>query len=54
MRDINPSDIDTMVSIKGMVTRTSGIIPEMIGAVFSCEVSIPKNSHVSDIVHYIS
>ena len=39
MRDVNPSDIDTMISMKGMVTRTSGIIPEMVGAVFGCEVN---------------
>ncbi len=29
IRDLNPSDIDKLVSIQGMVTRTSGTIPDM-------------------------
>lgn len=37
MRDLNPSDIESLISIKGMVTRTSGIIPEMIEACFICQ-----------------
>jgi DNA replication licensing factor MCM4 len=40
MRDLNPSDIESLISIKGMVTRTSGIIPEMIEACFICQVRL--------------
>jgi DNA replication licensing factor MCM4 len=29
IRDLNPEDIDTLVSVQGMVTRTSTIIPEL-------------------------
>lgn len=36
MRDLNPSDIDTLVAIKGMVIRVSSIIPEMRRAFFKC------------------
>ena len=36
MRDLNPEDIDQLVAIRGMVTRTSGIVPEMRQAYFRC------------------
>jgi len=36
MRDLNPSDIDKMVAVKGMVTRCSAVIPELKGAFFKC------------------
>jgi len=36
MRDLNPSDIDCMVAIQGMVTRCSGIIPDLKAAFFKC------------------
>jgi len=36
MRDLNPGDIDQMVCVRGMVTRTSGIIPDLKQAVFKC------------------
>jgi DNA replication licensing factor MCM4 len=29
IRDLNPEDIDTLVSVQGMVTRTSSIIPDL-------------------------
>ena len=29
LRDLDPNDIDKLVSIKGMVTRTSNIIPDL-------------------------
>ena len=38
MRDLNPNDIETLISIKGMVTRTSNVIPEMVRAHFVCQV----------------
>eukprot|EP00040_Diaphanoeca_grandis_P003779 m.25877 g.25877 ORF g.25877 m.25877 type:complete len:850 (+) comp15196_c0_seq1:211-2760(+) len=36
MRDLNPEDIDQLISIKGMVIRTSGIIPDMKEGFFEC------------------
>ncbi|XVF01044.1 hypothetical protein REPUB_Repub04eG0053700 [Reevesia pubescens] len=38
MRNLNPSDIEKMVSLKGMVIRCSSIIPEIREAVFRCIV----------------
>ncbi|XP_035837799.1 DNA replication licensing factor MCM4 isoform X2 [Helianthus annuus] len=44
MRNLNPSDIEKMVSLKGMVIRCSSIIPEIREAVFRCLVC----GHFSD------
>ena len=38
MRDLNPSDIDKMVAIRGMVTRCTSIIPDLKMAYFKCLV----------------
>ncbi|KAJ4788540.1 DNA helicase [Rhynchospora pubera] len=38
MRNLNPSDIEKMVSIKGMIIRCSSIIPELKEAIFRCLV----------------
>ncbi|CAK1550739.1 unnamed protein product [Leptosia nina] len=38
MRDLNPEDIDQLVTISGMVIRTSTIVPEMREAYFKCAV----------------
>jgi DNA replication licensing factor MCM4 len=38
MRDLNPNDMDKMVSIKGLVIRTTPIIPDMKMAFFKCSV----------------
>ncbi|XP_046387076.1 DNA replication licensing factor MCM4 [Ischnura elegans] len=38
MRALNPEDIDQLITISGMVIRTSGIIPEMREAFFRCVV----------------
>ncbi len=58
MRELNPGDIDTMVCIRGMVTRTSGIIPDLKQAVFRCaacgaqpEPSYVENGRVSEPSH---
>ncbi|GIL91733.1 hypothetical protein Vretimale_14863 [Volvox reticuliferus] len=54
IRDLDPSDIDKLVCIKGMVTRTSAIIPNLRYAVFECaacghEVATPNvNGRVED------
>ena len=38
MRDLNPSDIDKMVCIRGMVTRCTAVIPDLKMAFFKCLV----------------
>ncbi|XP_077226022.1 minichromosome maintenance (MCM2/3/5) family protein isoform X2 [Tasmannia lanceolata] len=38
LRNLNPSDIDKMVSVKGMIIRCSSIIPEIKEAIFRCLV----------------
>ena len=38
IRDLNPSDINQLVSVRGMLTRCSSIIPDMRVAAFRCEV----------------
>ncbi|KAK1314594.1 Protein PROLIFERA [Acorus calamus] len=36
LRNLNPSDIEKMVSVKGMIIRCSSIIPEIKEAIFRC------------------
>lgn len=36
LRDLDPSHIDKLVSVKGIVIRNSDIIPEMKEAAFKC------------------
>lgn len=36
MRDLNPNDIDKLVSVKGLVLRSTAIIPDMKVAFFKC------------------
>lgn len=36
MRDLNPSDIEQLISVTGMVTRVSEIIPEIMQGHFKC------------------
>ncbi|KAH3759569.1 DNA replication licensing factor, MCM4 [Pelomyxa schiedti] len=36
MRDLDPSRLDQLVSIKGMIVRVSPVIPQMATAVFQC------------------
>ncbi|EFH62486.1 predicted protein [Arabidopsis lyrata subsp. lyrata] len=38
IRNLNPSDIEKMISLKGMIIRSSSIIPEIREAVFRCLV----------------
>jgi len=38
MRSLNPEDIDQLITISGMVIRTSSLIPEMREAFFQCHV----------------
>ena len=36
MRDLNPSDIDKLVAVRGMVTRVSAVIPDLKATYFQC------------------
>lgn len=38
MRELNPQDIDKLVSIKGLVIRATPILPDMKNAFFKCNV----------------
>lgn len=38
MRELNPSDVDKIVAIKGLVIRTTPVIPDMKDAFFRCQV----------------
>ncbi|KAI5839163.1 MCM2/3/5 family-domain-containing protein [Morchella snyderi] len=38
MRDLNPADIDKVISVKGLVIRVTPIIPDMNKAFFRCHV----------------
>lgn len=38
MRELNPQDIDKLVSIKGLVIRSTPILPDMKNAFFKCNV----------------
>ncbi|XP_073976882.1 disc proliferation abnormal [Rhodnius prolixus] len=38
MRSLNPEDIDRLITVSGMVTRTGGVIPELREGFFSCSV----------------
>ncbi|KAK5956967.1 MCM DNA helicase complex subunit [Knufia fluminis] len=38
MRDLDPSDMDKLVSVKGLVIRTTPVIPDMKEAFFKCTV----------------
>lgn len=37
IRDLNPADINCLISVSGMVTRTSAVIPDLTVATFGCE-----------------
>ncbi|KAF4975887.1 hypothetical protein FZEAL_7360 [Fusarium zealandicum] len=38
LRDLNPTDMDRLISIKGMVIRATPVIPDMKDAFFRCNV----------------
>ncbi|CCH41623.1 minichromosome maintenance protein 4 (cell division control protein 54) [Wickerhamomyces ciferrii] len=38
MRELNPEDIDKLVSVKGMVLRSTPVIPDMKMAFFKCNI----------------
>ncbi|TLD10917.1 hypothetical protein PgNI_06262 [Pyricularia grisea] len=38
LRDLNPSDMDKLITVKGLVIRTTPVIPDMRDAHFKCSV----------------
>lgn len=46
MRDLNPSDIDRLISLTGMVTRLSTVVPDMKEGFFRCLIC----SHTMEVV----
>lgn len=54
MRDLDPRDIDKLVSVRGMVTRCSAIIPDLRTAFFRCTMCgftttvLNDNGHVAE------
>ena len=38
LRELNPSDMDHLISIKGLVIRTTPVIPDMRDAFFKCNI----------------
>ncbi|CAI4216551.1 unnamed protein product [Parascedosporium putredinis] len=38
LRELNPSDMDHLISIKGLVIRTTPVIPDMKDAFFKCNI----------------
>lgn len=48
MRDLGPTEIDTLVSIKGIVVRVSEIIPDLKEALFRCLICGMKQSVALD------
>lgn len=47
LRDLNPEDMDKIVSVKGLVIRTTPIIPDMRDAFFQC--SVCNHTVIADI-----
>ena len=46
MRALNPQDVDQLISVVGMVTRTTALIPEMRQGFFQCFVCDYVVSHL--------
>lgn len=36
MRDLNPADLDRLIAVKGMITRSGGVLPDLKEAFFRC------------------
>ncbi|KAI1713878.1 MCM2/3/5 family domain-containing protein [Ditylenchus destructor] len=48
MRDLNPEDIDQLITTNGMVTRISPLIPEMNQGFFQCSVCKQTQENIVD------
>ncbi|KAL3963915.1 hypothetical protein ACCO45_000919 [Purpureocillium lilacinum] len=51
LRDLNPSDMDRLICIKGLVIRTTPVIPDMKDAFFRCNVCNHSVNNSMQIVH---
>lgn len=38
MRDLNPTDLDRLIAVKGMITRSGGVLPDLKEGFFRCAV----------------
>mmetsp|Transcript_70480 Transcript_70480/g.199903 ORF Transcript_70480/g.199903 Transcript_70480/m.199903 type:complete len:873 (-) Transcript_70480:339-2957(-) len=52
MRSMNPTDIERLISIKGIVIRCSDLVPDMMSAVFRCTVEDCKNEVAVALTHW--
>merc|ERR1719356_1015863 len=52
MRSMNPCDIERLVSVKGIVIRCSDLVPDMMSAVFRCQVEDCKNEVAVALSHW--
>jgi len=52
MRNMNPSDIERLITVKGIVIRCSDLMPDMMSAVFRCSVEDCKNEVAVPLSHW--
>jgi len=52
MRCMNPSDIERLISLKGIVIRCSDLVPDMLSAVFRCSMEDCKNEVAVALSHW--
>mmetsp|Transcript_18309 Transcript_18309/g.48763 ORF Transcript_18309/g.48763 Transcript_18309/m.48763 type:complete len:933 (+) Transcript_18309:63-2861(+) len=52
MRSMNPTDIERLMSLKGIVIRVSDLIPDMLSAVFRCTVEDCKHEVAAQLSHW--
>lgn len=53
IRNFDPNDIDKIIKIKGMVIRTSGVVPELNKAVFEC-IKCKNSQQVESVKNVIN
>jgi DNA replication licensing factor MCM4 len=52
MRNMNPSDIEKLITIRGIVIRCSDLVPDMRSAVFRCQDENCKNEEAVGLSHW--
>lgn len=52
MRNMNPCDIERLITIKGIVIRCSDLVPDMMSAIFRCTVEDCKNEVAVALNHW--
>mmetsp|Transcript_76064 Transcript_76064/g.226695 ORF Transcript_76064/g.226695 Transcript_76064/m.226695 type:complete len:901 (+) Transcript_76064:61-2763(+) len=53
MRNMNPSDIERLITLKGIVIRCSDLVPDMMSAVFRCTIEDCKNEVAVALSHWM-